>query len=115
VEDNQMVRNLVKDVLESAGYEVRVAGNGHEAITLLAGHFGRIHLLLTDLMMPEMDGRALAQRVKVSYPTMKILLTSGYVGDGVGFHKELGEGVAFIQKPYAVEALADKVREVLDA
>lgn len=114
VEDEEAVRSLVRDVLEALGYKVLVATCGDEAIALCKQQATRIPLLLTDLVMPGMGGRELADCLKVSHPGMKRLYMSGYTDDATVRHGILGPGVAFIGKPFTPQAIARKVRDVLD-
>ena len=86
-----------------------------EALLVSRHHQGPIHMLLTDVVMPVMNGRELAEQLAQLHPTMKILYMSGYTDDTVVRHGVLEEGVAFLQKPFSPEALARKVREVLDS
>ena len=115
VEDETMLRELACEVLEDAGYEVLKAESGEAALRLASAHTGAIHLLLTDVVMPGMNGRVLAERFTAVRPETRILFTSGYTDDVVLQRGVLTEQAAFIQKPYTTEALARKVREVLDS
>ena len=115
VEDEEQVRVLAKNVLGRFGYHVLVAENAHKALEIVNGHEGTIHLLLTDVVMPKMSGRELAEKVTPLRPKTKILFMSGYTADTVVHHGELGPGVAFLQKPITPDMLVRKVREVLDA
>jgi two-component system cell cycle sensor histidine kinase/response regulator CckA len=116
VEDEDMVRELAQEVLVALGYRVHAAAGGREAMTILDGRNGHpVDLVLSDLIMPGMDGRELARLIKDSHPATKILFMSGYVSDELALREELGYGVPFIQKPYNLEDLARKVREVLDS
>jgi CheY-like chemotaxis protein len=114
VEDDEQVRRLTRKMLEARGHTVLVAANGVEALQLLETHSGLIELLVTDVVMPEMSGRELAERVAVLRPAMRILYLSGYTDDTVVRHGVLQSGIAFLQKPFAADALVRKVREVLD-
>jgi response regulator RpfG family c-di-GMP phosphodiesterase len=89
-------------------------GNGDEAIALAGEHGERIDLLLTDVVMPGMSGRELANRLTRIHPETRVLFTSGYTDNAIVHHGVLDEGVSFIGKPYSPSALAKKVREVLD-
>lgn len=115
VEDEDIVRSLVGMILQSKGYSVLQARNGEEALRLLdeQGH-ENIHLLLTDLIMPKMGGRQLAELVMARRPNIKVLYVSGYTDDAVIQHGVLGPDMAFLQKPFTPIVLARKVREVLD-
>ncbi len=114
VEDNDAVRCLVRSVLESRGYTPLEAGSGEEALSLAAGHSGPIHILLTDVVMPRMNGRELAARLALPHPETKVIYMSGYTDDSVVRHRVLDPGTQFLQKPFIPETLARKIREVLD-
>lgn len=114
VEDEEMVRDLVQFTLEEAGYVVLAARAGSEAITLATQHQGVIALLMTDVVMPQMSGRELAEYFQHSHPNTKVLFTSGYTDDAVVRHGLLTAEVAFIQKPFAPHALLAKIRGMLD-
>src|ERR1035437_9263862 len=114
VEDEDGVRRIVKIALESAGYRVIEARNGREALEAVRRHAGAIHLVVTDVVMPEMSGRELAERIVKVHPGVGILYMSGYMDDAVMRHGIVESGVAFLQKPFTPLALARKVREVLD-
>ena len=113
VEDTDTVRALVAQTISSYGYTVLEASNGAEAIELAAQHAGSIDLLLTDVVMPEMNGRELAERLVADYPGLKVLFTSGYPADAVLRRGIATHEAAFIGKPYPMETLALKLREVL--
>ncbi|TLY23306.1 MAG: response regulator [Nitrospirae bacterium] len=115
VEDDAGVRKLAKTTLQTQGYTVLEAAQGEDAVRLSGQHEGLIHLMVTDMVMPEMSGRELAERLKPLRPNMKVLLTSGYTGKAMLHHGELDPGMAFLQKPFTPQTLARKVREVLDA
>jgi signal transduction histidine kinase len=112
-EDEKMVRVLIRKVLEQAGYTVLVAGGGAEALQVAARHTGRIHLLVSDVVMPGMSGRELARRLLEARPDTKVLYLSGYADDAVERHGVLDPGTAFMQKPFSPSALALRVRDVL--
>ena len=113
-EDDDKVRSLARIVLETRGYKVLETRNGQEAL-LLGGEYKRpIHLLLTDVVMPGTGGRELGERLATIHRETKILYMSGYTDDTVVRHGMLESGAAFLQKPFTPEALAQKVREVLD-
>jgi two-component system cell cycle sensor histidine kinase/response regulator CckA len=114
VEDEESVRNLMRVVLESQGYTVLEACLGSEALSLAGQHPGRIDLLLTDVVMPHMSGRELAERLGTLRPQMKILFISGYTDDKVFRHGLLAAEVEFLPKPFPPNVLISKVREVLD-
>jgi two-component system, cell cycle sensor histidine kinase and response regulator CckA len=114
-EDEEAVRHLARRVLESRGYTVLVAANGPEALRLAERQEGLIHLLITDVVMPEMGGRELAQRLVAPRPAMKILFVSGYTDAAIMQQGVLTPGAAFLQKPFTPDSLARKVRDVLDS
>ncbi|PYP73268.1 MAG: hybrid sensor histidine kinase/response regulator [Gemmatimonadetes bacterium] len=114
VEDEHLVRSLARKVLEQAGYTVLVAAGGREALQMAALYDGPIHLLLTDVVMPEMNGRELMHRLTPVRPGLRVLYISGYSDEAVARQGVLDPGTAFMQKPFTPEALARKVREVLD-
>jgi two-component system cell cycle sensor histidine kinase/response regulator CckA len=113
VEDDPGVRGLAAQVLEEAGHRVLQAGNGEEALALAASFDGAIALLLTDVVMPGMNGRALAERVRVLQPGIGVLYMSGYTDDMVVRAGVVTEGTAFLQKPYTPETLVERVRALL--
>jgi len=115
VEDDEMVRALIRRMLETRGYTVLLAPHGDEALQLLERHPGRVDLLMTDVVMPGMSGRDLADRVAERRPGIKVLYLSGYTDDAIVRHGVLEPGIAFLQKPFSADALARKVREVLDS
>ena len=112
-EDEQMVRALIRKVLEQAGYTVLLGDGGMEALRLAERHSGPIHLLVTDVVMPGMNGPDLARRLLERRPHTKVLFLSGYADDAVERHGVLAPGTAFMQKPFSPSALAARVREVL--
>ena len=108
------MREFARHVLEGYGYIVLLAGNAKEALRISAQHKTPIHLLLIDVVMPGIGGRALAEQLQPTRPEMKVLFMSGYTEDAVVRHGILHEEVNFVQKPYSPLTLAQKVREVLD-
>jgi two-component system cell cycle sensor histidine kinase/response regulator CckA len=120
VDDEAEVRSLVRDILGAKGYHIVEAGDAEEALRVAGGHPEPIHLLLTDVVMPGMNGRELAARLCPQRPDMKVLYMSGFavvlsqhemLEGGPG----LEPGSPIVTKPFSVERLAQKVREVLDA
>jgi two-component system cell cycle sensor histidine kinase/response regulator CckA len=113
-EDEDTIRELMHDMLSIAGYKVITAANGGEALLACRNFKDKIHLLVTDVVMPHMSGRELAQSLEELRPGLKILYTSGYTDDAIVHHGFLDEGTPFLQKPFDMDALTRKVREVLD-
>jgi signal transduction histidine kinase/CheY-like chemotaxis protein len=114
VEDEEGVRELARDILRANGYTVFEARNGNEALLISERHQGPLDLLLTDVVMPRMSGRELAERLGPLRPDLSVLYMSGYTDDAVIRHGVLGAGTAFLQKPFAPAALVQRVRESLD-
>jgi PAS domain S-box-containing protein len=114
VEDAAAVRSVIHEALARQGYAVLDAPDGAEALRIAASHAGPIHLLLTDVVMPGLSGRQLADQLATVRPETKVLYTSGYTDDAVVRHGVLESGIAYLQKPFTVDGLARKVREVLD-
>src|SRR5207237_7447262 len=114
VEDAAPVRTLARRSLEARGYRVLDAADGPSAIELSRGHGGVIDVIVTDVVMPGMSGRELAERLAPTRPEMKVLYTSGYNDDAMVRQGVLSAGVAFLQKPFVPDTLARKVRDVLD-
>jgi PAS domain S-box-containing protein len=114
-EDDEGVRKLTVEVLRAAGYTVLEAATGPETIALGERHQGDISLLVTDVVMPGMNGRVLAEQLSARLPGMKVLYLSGYTDDTIVSHGVLDDSVSFLQKPFSPPALARKVRAVLDA
>ncbi len=113
-EDEDAVRRIAREILETYGYHVLEAHNDGSALALCERYQKAIHLLLTDVVMPEISGRELAERLARLRPEMKVLYMSGYIDDRVVHHGALDEGTEFSHKPFTPEALARKVRAVLD-
>jgi two-component system, cell cycle sensor histidine kinase and response regulator CckA len=113
VEDADMLRRLAKEVLETSGYRVLEAATGRDAMRIVQENSETIQLLLTDVVMPEMSGRELANRIAPVRPEMRVLYMSGYTNDAIVHHGVLDEGINFIQKPFSPDALTLKVREAL--
>jgi len=113
VEDEPAILRLTTMLLEKEGYSVLAAATPGEAVRLAREHFGEIHLLMTDVVMPEMNGHDLAKIVLPLYPRLKRLFMSGYAAEVIAHHGILEEGVHFIQKPFMRQSLAAKLREIL--
>lgn len=112
-EDSESLREMAREYLESVGYTVLEANSGKEALQRAKDFAGTIHLLLTDVVMPEMSGPELARQMVSLRPRLKVIFTSGYTDDAIARQGVLDPAVAFIQKPYRPKALARKIREVL--
>jgi CheY-like chemotaxis protein len=115
VEDDDQVRAVARGILVKHGYHVIEARNGGEALLISEKHPGTIHLLLSDVVMPQMSGPELARRLASTRPDMRVLCMSGYTDDSIVRHGVLEARLAFLQKPITPDALATRVREVLDA
>jgi CheY-like chemotaxis protein len=114
VEDEECVRELVNDTLQARGYSVLQASHGEAALKIAAAHPDQIHLLITDVVMPGMSGRELAKLLSKARPGIKVLFLSGYTEDTIIHQGALESGTAFLQKPFTLQALSRKVREILD-
>jgi signal transduction histidine kinase len=114
VEDEPAVRELAAFALREKGYTVFEAVNGEEGLRVARQHEGKIDLVLTDVIMPVMGGKEMADHLRTSHPDTKVLFTSGYTQDAIGDHGVLRPGIVFLQKPYTTSTLARKVREVLE-
>jgi CheY-like chemotaxis protein len=113
VEDEASVRQLVGDTLRAHGYQVLATGDPAKGLELAATHQGAIHLLLTDVIMPVMNGRELYRRLVRERSGLKILYMSGYTDNVIAHHQVLDEEIAFLQKPFTIRSLLQKVRAVL--
>jgi two-component system, cell cycle sensor histidine kinase and response regulator CckA len=114
VENAEPLRALAKDFLKSSGYAVLEAENGKEALRIASAYGGPIQLLLTDVIMPGMGGKQLAQQLTSLRPATKVLYMSGYPNDGIVQSGILATGLVFLEKPFTREILLRKVRQVLD-
>jgi len=114
VEDRLEVRRLAVDALQASGYQILEAADGREALQVVERHGGAIHLLLTDVIMPHMTGKELAERLRGLRPEIKVLYMSGYAADVISSRGLLGSSEQYIAKPFSLESLLVKVREILD-
>lgn len=114
MEDEESILNLGKTILERFGYKVLTAHTPGEALAKAERFEGQIHLLVTDVVMPKMNGKELTERIEKIKPDIKVLYMSGYTGDFIVNRGILEDDVHFLQKPFSVNSLASKVREVLD-
>jgi CheY-like chemotaxis protein len=114
IEDEDSVRALVRHVLTGCGYAVLEARGGGEAVELAAAHRGRLDLMVTDVVLPDLGAREVAERVAASHPEARVLFVSGYAPDAVARHGGPEAGAAFLQTPFAPAALAAKVRELIE-
>ena len=114
VEDEDGLRSLIREVLEDGGYRVIDAGTPEEGLAAARSAGGRVDLLMTDVILPQMRGNELAARVREACPGVRVLFMSGYTDEAVGQHVVLDSNAHFLQKPFALAALLAKVRSVLD-
>jgi two-component system, cell cycle sensor histidine kinase and response regulator CckA len=114
VEDDAMVRGLASRVLAKNGYQVLMAANGAEALDVSVESTNPIDLVVSDLVMPEMGGRELADQLSARHPGLRVLFMSGYTEDAALRRNVLQQGESFLAKPFTPDALARKVREILD-
>jgi two-component system cell cycle sensor histidine kinase/response regulator CckA len=114
VEDESGLLSLARQILIRLGYSVLTAATPGEAIQVAQNHAGPIHLLITDVVMPEMNGKELERSLRPLYPGIKSLFMSGYTGDIITQHGLLDEGVHFIPKPFSMQSLSAKVRDMFD-
>jgi len=115
VEDEMAILNLVKRILTGLDYRILDASTPDQALELAKAHAGQLHLLITDVVMPGMNGHALARQLRARHPGLKVLFMSGYTADAIAHRGVLDSGVHFIQKPFSRNDLAAKVRETLDS
>jgi PAS domain S-box-containing protein len=115
VEDEKGVRDVAKRILCEAGYEVLTAASPDDALLACKAHPGKIHLLLTDVVMPQMSGRLLAERLALARPGIKVVYMSGYTDDAIVHHGTLDPGTNFVAKPFSAADLTRKILEVLDS
>jgi CheY-like chemotaxis protein len=114
VEDAQAILTMTTTMLQRLDYTVLTASSPDDAIRIAKKHAGEIHLLITDVVMPEMNGQDLANKMSSLYPRLKILFMSGYPANVIAHHGVLGESIDFIQKPFSMRKLAAKLREMLE-
>ncbi len=114
VEDEKTILQMARQMLERLGYTVETAGSPAEALQISKEYDATIHLLIADVIMPDMNGRDLSVRLSKNHPALKTLYMSGYTADVIAHHGMIDEGVQFIQKPFSLRDLADKVREVIE-
>ncbi len=115
VEDEPALRKVVCTLLESLGYDVLQAVNGQDGLRVAQEHTGPpIQLVVTDVAMPQMSGRVMAEWLKTSYPGIRILFTSGYTNDAIAQDDALDADIGFLAKPYSLAGLSAKVRGLLD-
>jgi len=115
VEDDEQLLHFAQRALTARGYTVLAADRGDAALAAARGHEGPIHLLLTDVTIPDMDGRSLATTLRAERPTMRVLYMSGYADQAIVHHGVLTTDVTYLPKPFSTEAIARRVRDVLDA
>jgi CheY-like chemotaxis protein len=115
IEDEEVVRDLLCAVLRDAGYQVFCAGSPHEALAVVDEHRGPIHLLVSDVILPEMHGPVIARKVQERHPSMKVLFVSGYSENDISDQGVLDPGIEVLQKPFSQQDLVRKVREMLEA
>ena len=115
VEDDEMVRTLACSMLENLGYRILSADHPDQCIELVKQHEGTINLLLTDVVMPWMNGKDLYELLHRMRPDLKVIFMSGYTSNIIGHHGVLDQQIQFIQKPFSIHVLAEKVRFVLDS
>ncbi len=115
VEDEDMIRTLIRKILAGSGYTVLTAGDGEQALDVGRQHKGPIHLVITDVVMPRMGGKDLAETLSEVLPATKILFMSGYTDAAIVSSGILEREVAFLQKPFTPGALVQRVRSVLDS
>jgi CheY-like chemotaxis protein len=114
VEDERQILSLCRLMLEALHYTVLTAGTAGEALSICENHTGEIHLLLTDVVMPGMSGKALQERIASLRPGIRTLFMSGYTANVIAHHGIIAEGIHFLQKPFSRKELSSKIREVLE-
>ena len=114
LEDEEAARAVARDLLEYCGYTVLEASSPKQALHIAQWHQGPIHLLMTDVVLPQMGGPAVAELLEAQRPDLKVIYASGYASDALLRQGKLPHGRAFLQKPYTLESLGRKIRDVLD-
>jgi DNA-binding response OmpR family regulator len=114
VEDEESVRRFIRTLLQSSGYAVIDAASGDEALSIVAARGGGIRLLITDVVMPRMSGRELAEKVRALCPDIDLLYVSGYTDDAIVQHGITARAINYIQKPFNTTAFLGKIREILE-
>jgi len=114
VEDDEFVRGVAVKILKRLGYDVLVASSGNEALLINETKKGAIDLLLTDVVMPNMNGKELVEQMKMLTPGLEVLYMSGYTDPGVDLREHIEEGASYLAKPLTIDKLARKIRDVLD-
>ena len=114
VEDDQLLRELLSEVLEGAGYTILIADDGAQALQIADEYAGAIQLVITDVIMPGMTGRQAAETIKAARTEVEILFISGYTQDAIGKHNVLDPGAKFLSKPFTPNDILRKVRDVLE-
>jgi DNA-binding NtrC family response regulator len=115
VEDDPLIRKLAVRVLERQGYHIHGFSNGQAALEAMTQQADRLDLLLTDMVVPETNGKQMAERMRANRPTLRVLFTSGYSDTEIADRGALQAKTAFLAKPYSTSMLTQKVREILDA
>lgn len=114
VEDDETVIKIIVEALEIKGYKVFAKTDAKTALAFIREYSGPIHLLLTDVVMPEMNGRQLAEKISASIPGIRVIYMSGYTDNAIAHHGVLNDGIDFIEKPIMIHGLVKTVRSVLD-
>jgi CheY-like chemotaxis protein len=114
VEDEDIVRALLQRILENAGYQVLTAASGDDALVVAAGHATPIDVLVTDVVMPGMSGREVAEQLREARPSLSVIFVSGYTEEAIANHGVLGDRAVFLQKPFDAAAITAALRDVLD-
>jgi CheY-like chemotaxis protein len=113
-EDDNSVRKLAQSTLKKKGYKVLVAENGEDALQISKAYDGSIDLIITDVVMPKINGKELVERLQPLFPDIKVIFMSGYTDNAIAHHGVLDSDMNFLEKPFTPEGLAKKAREILD-